>query len=310
MKLCAPIVLALAFWTSPGLRADVTIRYQSEFKTSAALGPAMEPFMKAMQAGSATTVLMRGNQAYTKAGNRIQIFDLVKREMTLIDPAHKTFATFPVSQFADKMADAVPQAKPEQIEAAQQAMASIKTNLDSKLTGNSAEIQGVQAEEREVTLTMDIPIPSGMNQPALNMKLVMHIWTPKKEEVLRVPAIRELTAYEAMRKYILLNPAGMLDKLFGKIPGMSSTMGPMFDEINKIPSVTLRMHVELYMPFLAATAKQTADGPMPGPMMEMNQEVAELSSAPVDASLFEIPKDYAAVPADDMLRDMLHPQAK
>ena len=43
-------------------------------------------------------------------------------------------------------------------------------------------------------------------------------------------------------------------------------------------------------------------------MMEMNQEVAELSSAPVDASLFEIPKDYAAVPADDMLRDMLHPQ--
>jgi len=309
MKLCAPIVLALAFWTSPGLRADVTIRYQSEFKTSAALGPAMEPFMKAMQAGSATTVLMRGNQAYTKAGNRIQIFDLVKREMTLIDPAHKTFATFPVSQFADKMADAVPQAKPEQMQAAQQAMASIKTNLDSKLTGNSAEIQGVQAEEREVTLTMDIPTPSGMNQPALNMKLVMHIWTPKKEEVLRVPAIRELTAYQALQKYIV-NPAGMLDKMFGKMPGMSSTMGPMFDEINKIPSVILRMHMELYMPFLAAAAKQMADGPMPGPMMEMNQEVAELSSAPVDASLFEIPKDYAAVPADDMLRDMLHPQAK
>jgi hypothetical protein len=114
-----------------------------------------------------------------------------------------------------------------------------------------------------------------------------------------------LTAYQALQKYIV-NPAGMLDKMFGKMPGMSSTMGPMFDEINKIPSVILRMHVEMYVPFLSAAAKQMADGPM----MEMNQEVAELSSAPADASLFEIPKDYAAVPADDMLRDMLHPQAK
>lgn len=298
MKLCAPIVLALAFWASPGLRADVTIRYQSEFKPSAALGPAMEPLMKAIQAGSATTVLMRGNQAYTKSGNRIQIFDLVKREMTLIDPAHKIFATFPVSQFADKVAGAVPQAKPEQVEAARQALASIKTNLDSKLTGNSAEIQGVQAEEREVTLTMDIPTPPGMNQPALNMKMVMHIWTPKKEEVLRVPAIRELTAHQALQKYVM-NPASMMDKLFGKMPGMSSTIGPLFDEIDKIPSVILRMHVELYVPLPSATV---------GPMLEMNQEVAELSIAPVDASLFEIPKDYTAVAADDLLRDMLHPQ--
>ena len=43
--------------------------------------------------------------------------------------------------------------------------------------------------------------------------------------------------------------------------------------------------------------------------MEMNQEVAELSSAPVDASLFEIPKDYAAVAADDMIREMVKVQS-
>jgi hypothetical protein len=45
------------------------------------------------------------------------------------------------------------------------------------------------------------------------------------------------------------------------------------------------------------------------PFMEMNQEVAELSSAPVDASLFEIPKDYAAVAADDMIREMVKVQS-
>ena len=78
----------------------------------------------------------------------------------------------------------------------------------------------------------------------------------------------------------------------------------------------LRTHIEMYMPFMAAVAKQTAgqDQTVPAidpdaPLMEMNQEVAELSSAPVDASLFEIPKDYAAVSADDMIREMVKAQS-
>src|ERR1039458_5221318 len=98
--ICASIVLALALWVAPGVRADVTIRYQSEFKPSAAFGPIIAPFMKTVQAGSATSVRMKGNKAYTTSGNWIQIFDFVKQEVTLIDPAHKTFAAFPVSQFA------------------------------------------------------------------------------------------------------------------------------------------------------------------------------------------------------------------
>jgi hypothetical protein len=33
--------------------------------------------------------------------------------------------------------------------------------------------------------------------------------------------------------------------------------------------------------------------------------VAELSSAPVDASLFEVPADYKAGAAEDILQDMI-----
>jgi hypothetical protein len=69
------------------------------------------------------------------------------------------------------------------------------------------------------------------------------------------------------------------------------------------------------MPFLAVVAKQMeAQGQSfpaidpDAPLLEMNQEVAELSSAPVDASLFEIPKDYAAVAVDDMVRNMMKAQ--
>jgi hypothetical protein len=309
------IVLALAVLAAPALRADVTIRYQSEFKPSAALQPILGQFMKAAQAGSEQSVRMKGSKAYTTAGNWIQIFDFVKEEVTLIDPAHKTFATLPVSQLADKMAGALPQPATAQSPEVQQVLASIKSHVDSKATGKTAEIQGVQAEEREVTITMDLPMPASMNQTGPSVRLVMHIWTPKKEEALRVPAIRELTGYQAWQKYVM-NPAGMLDKIFGKMPGMSNTVGPMFDELYKSPSVILRMHMEIYMPLLAALARQKAGQGQAAPaidpdapFMEMNQEVAELSSAPVDASLFEIPKDYAAVAADDMIREMVKVQS-
>jgi hypothetical protein len=270
--------------------------------------------MKAAQAGSEQSVRMKGSKAYTTAGNWIQIFDFVKEEVTLIDPAHKTFATLPVSQLADKMAGALPQPAATQTSDMQQALASIKSHVDSKATGKAAEIQGVQAEEREVTITLDLPMPASMNQTGPSVRLVMHIWTAKKEEALRVPAIRELTGYQAWQKYVM-NPAGMLDKMFGKMPGMSNTMGPMFDELYKNPSVILRMHMEMYMPLLAALARQKAGQGQAAPaidpdapFMEMNQEVAELSSAPVDASLFEIPKDYAAVAADEMIREMVKAQ--
>ena len=308
------MVLALAVLAAPALRADVTIRYQSQLHPSAALQPLMGQFMKTVQAGSEQSVRMKGSKAYTTAGNWIQIFDFVKEEVTLIDPAHRTFATLPVSQLSDRMAGAMPQMTTEQTPDVQQAMASIKSKVDSKMTGKTAEIQGVQAEEREVTVTLDLPMPAATTQTGPSVRLAMHIWTAKKEEALRVPAIRELTGYQVWQRYVM-NPAGMLAKMFGKMPGMSNTIGPMFDELYKNPSVILRMHMEMYMPLLAALAKQKAGQGQAAPaidpdapLMEMNQEVVELSSAPVDASLFEIPKDYAAVPADDMIREMVKAQ--
>jgi hypothetical protein len=96
-------------------------------------------------------------QGVHDVGQRIQIFDFVKQEVTLVDPAHKTFAALPVSQFADKMAGAVPQATAEQMQAAQQAMASIKTNVDSKMTGKTAEIQGIQAKSERLPSPWTFP---------------------------------------------------------------------------------------------------------------------------------------------------------
>jgi hypothetical protein len=271
--------------------------------------------MKTLETATATSIQMKGNKGYTAAAHWTEIFDFVKGDVTLVDPAHKTFAELPVSQLGEKMAAAIPQMSTAQNDSMQQAMASIKTNVESKVTGKTAEIQGVQAEEREVTLTMDIPMPAQMNQTGPTMKMVMHVWTAKKEEALRVPAIRELTGYQTWQRYVM-NPVGILEKLTAKMPGMSNAITPMLEETFKNPSVILRTHIEIYMPFLATLAKQMAaqGKSMPitidpdAPLMEMNQEVTELSSAPVDASLFEVPKDYSAIPVDDMVKGMIKAQ--
>ena len=301
------IILALAL-AVPSIRADVTIRYQSEFQPSAALAPMMGQLAKSMQAASATSIRVKDNKAYTAQGNWIQLFDFVKKEVTLVDPETKTFATFPIEQLSDKLAGALPQPKSTQSPDVQQALASIKSQVDSKATGKTAEIMGVQAEEREITITMDLPLMAAQAGPGL--KLVMHIWNARKEEALRVPAIRELTGYQAWQRYVM-NPTGMLDKMFAKLPGMSNTFTPMFEEMCKNPSVILRMRMEMYVPFLAAFAKRSAGqgqasaADPDAPAMSVTQEVAELSSAPVDASLFEVPKDYTVVSADEIIGKML-----
>jgi hypothetical protein len=102
----------------------------------------------------------------------------------------------------------------------------------------------------------------------------------------------------------------MLEKLPGKLPG-SGPFAPIVEEMeefSKDQSVIPRMHMEVYTPLLAMLAKQTAKpgeaAPAidPGaPLPEMTREVAELSSDPVDAGLFEIAKGYTAAPVSDLL---------
>jgi TonB family protein len=306
----AAVCLALACCAAPGLRADVTIRYETSWKPAADLPPAFAQLVKAaaQNAGTPTVIRMKGHEGYSAAGDVISIIDFETKDLTLVDASHKTFAKLPVSELADRIAAAMPA---EQMKTAQQAMASIKTKVDSKITGRTAVIQSVQAEEREITISIDMPVPSNVTQPSPTIRLVMQIWTALPGEALRVPAIRELTGFNLWQKYFL-NPATTFEKIAGKIPAAAETVTPIFEELSKNQSVILRMHMDMYMPSIAALAQQVAGqtGGSAGaldanaPIMEMNQEVVELSNAPVDASLFEIPKEYSAAPADDLIRGM------
>jgi hypothetical protein len=283
------------------LRADATLRYHTDIQTSAFLPAAS--LDQALGGIRDMVIRIKGNKAYSSQGNLSSIMDLMTQDLTLVDAAHKRFATVPASQYAEQVKTAVP-AVPDQARAA---LASMKTNLESRLTGRTATIQGIEAEEHEFVLTMEMPLPGAPQFASPLMKMVMQVWTAKPEEAQRVPALQEFKNYMASANSAM-NPAEMIKQVLSGLPGMSDNLGTMFAELTKNGAMSLRMHTELFMPFLAIMAQQLPGQAPPAgldpnaALIQMNQEVVELSTSPVDDSLFQVPADYEPASLEEILK--------
>lgn len=271
------LCLALFLTAAPALRADVTVRYKSDM-TGAAMPSGMD---------LSSTTYIKGNKVRTAASGMTMIIDAIKQEITMIDAAHKTFATIPASQYAKGVAGAMPMPAGAASDEVQAMLGKMKTTVDSKNTGRTDAILGIQAVERETTATIEMPMPGDM--PGMQMKMVVHEWTAKPEEVLRLPALRELAALNAWQQYFM-NATGSLDQL----GPMKSALAPL-EEAMRPDGVILRTRTEMSMSMGSPGAAAGAQ-PAATPIMQMGNELVELSAEPVDEALFRIPDDYA--PAD------------
>jgi hypothetical protein len=228
----------------------------------------------------------------------------------MLDRENKHVATVPASQYSEKMLASMPKI-PDQ---ARKMLDSTKVSFDSRKTGRTDVIQGVQAEEREVVLSIEMPIPGG-DQVVPMMTMVMQVWTAKPEEALRVQAIRELTGYNLWTGYFM-NSGDALGKIFGAMPAFGKGLNSMFEEMGKNKAVMLRSQMSLYSSFFAQMAQnmQKQGKPLPStydpdaPIVQVKQEAAELSTAPVEDSTFQVPEGYAAVPMEDLMKTLLQPQ--
>ncbi len=156
----------------------------------------------------------------------------------------------------------------------------MKTSVSStRLTGRTATIQGVEAEEREIVVTVDgppVPSASSGNAPAgPSIRMVMQLWTAKAGEVTRVPAIRELTEY-SLDSYATMNPIANIDKMVKQFPGLASALEPLMKEMHSRTPM-LRMHVDLFMPAMVAILQRMA-AVGDGPFVQVNYELVELST--------------------------------
>jgi hypothetical protein len=289
---------------APLMRADATLRYHTDVKAAGAIeiaGPVDQ-----MLGGMRDMVIqIKGNKAHSSQGKLTSIMDLKTQDLTLIDASNKRFATVPASQYAEQTKKALP-AIPEQ---ARSVFSSMKSNMESRSTGRTDTIQGIQAEEHEFVLTMDMALPGGPPTPAPFMKMVMQIWTAKPEEAQRVPALLEFKNYTASASS--LNPAETIKQLLGGMPGMGDSLAAMAAEMSKNGGLMLRTHTELFMPVLAMMSqqipRQPGQAPLPvldpnAPLMQLNQEVVELSTTPLDDALFQVPADYQAASLEEILK--------
>jgi hypothetical protein len=224
----------------------------------------------------------------------------------LLDPAGKKYGIIQFDKFGDEIAAAMPQ-MPEQAKAA---MAAMKTHVESKTTGRTATIQGIESEEHQIEMTVDGPPMPNMPQSP-TMRMVMHVWIAKTSEIMRVPAVRELAGYHLFAASTM-NPAASIQKAFMQMPGFGEAMAGMAKGLQSGTQVILRMQVEMFMPMFAAMMKQRPAGSdQPGaavdaeaPFMEMNQEATEISTASIADSVFQIPAGYQSVAVSEILKDM------
>lgn len=295
--------LVTAALLAPLLRGDATLRYHTDVKTAAGV-PGLPAGLQADLGGTRDIVVrIKGNQAYSAQGNLSSIMDLTTQDMTLLDNVHKRFARVSANQYAEQVKAAIP-AVPDQARAA---LASMKTSVDSRNTGRTATIQGIQSEEHEFVLIMELP-PGGPPQAGPMMKMRMQIWTARPAEAQRVPALQEFHNYTASAASSM-NPMEMVKQVLGALPGLGDNLSAMIAEISKGGSMSMRVHTEVTMPFLAALAQQGVTLPPgfdPGaPLMEMNQELVELSTDLLDRALFEVPQDYLPASLEEILKGAL-----
>ena len=138
---------------------------------------------------------------------------------------------------------------------ARAALASLKTNFESRSTGQTTTIQGIEAEEREFVVTMDMALPGGPQTSSPFMKMVMQVWTAKPEELERVAALQEFKNYMTSASSAM-NPAQMLKQVLSVMPGIGDNLNAMDAEMNG--ALSLRMHVQVFMSILAMMSQQAA----------------------------------------------------
>ena len=302
-------VAVAALFTMP-LCADVTLRYKTEMKLNPSLPPQMAQQMtKGVETSlpPETTMQFKEGKGYSAAGPFHSICDFTNQRITLLDSEQQRYATTTLDGLAEGMGKMFGDMPPE----ARAAIAAMKITADTRMTGRMATIMGVEAEERELVIGLSGPAMPNM-PPGPMMKMVMQIWTAKSGEAMRVPAIRELTGYN-LWAFATMNPLSSMEKMLKQMPGMGDSMAQVMKDMQVNRTAVLRTRTSMFMPGMAAMIKQMPADKNPlgagfdadTPLLEMNQELAEMSTASVPAKIFEIPEGYTSAPVGDIIKDMM-----
>ena len=289
---------------APLTEADATLRYHTDIQTAALIPTAaLDQTLAGMRD---MVVRIKGNKASSSLGKLTSIVDLMTQEMILVNTGNMRFATTTVGQYGQQVKTALPAVPAE----ARAMLSSMKSHFESRSTGRTEVIQGIQAEEQEFVLSMDMALPGVPAGPSPFMTMVMQVWTAKPEEFERVPVLQEFRSYASMAD-VSLNSTEAIKQILSMMPGIGDSFNTMMAEMSKKGAVSLRIHTEVTLPVLAAMMQQMpqqARQSLPGgldpnaPLIQMTQELVEVSSDPLGNALFVVPADYQMASLEEILK--------
>jgi len=304
LKFRRALLPALLLVACTSLHADVTMRMVWDFKINVALPTPMPqlPFNEIL-------TRIKGDHGYAAIGPIVAITDLATGKVTLLDPKAQQYATVAMADYLSKVAGASGQHTQDIPDQAKQILATMKFDTESRDTGRTDRIHGIDAYEREVVVNISIPVPIPGQANGLHLSLKIQIWKPKASEFERVPALHELAAYNERNKGFG-DPSTVLRQVFGSMPGMGDHLSKMVDELTKGGNVSLGMHMGIFVPGLAKILEQMGAKGLPAlppddqPLVDVNFNLKELSSDKVPDEVFAIPAGYKEVPMEGVLKGM------
>jgi hypothetical protein len=318
------VLLALAI-VAPSLLADGTIRYSSSITRGpmfAAISPASKkPVDLTPRPPTFGTMRLKNGKLEEDSGAFMAMYDSKNSQITLTDPARKVFATGTLEDFVGQILASRP-ARSSLPPQAQMILKSTTTAYASRKTGRTRMTLGLETEETEVTLSLNLTMPPAMlalmpnaglqpGAPVTFFKVVIHMWRPTQAEIQRVPALREFASFWAEQAATNANLeasiSAALQKALGNYPGLGDGLTPMLEDSFKNQGTILKADVELYAPGLAQAGPMLkAQGlvenfDVNAPLLEFTTEAVEVSSAPIDDSAFAAPSDERATTVADFL---------
>jgi hypothetical protein len=309
-------VTALLIFGAPWLLADATLRYTVDFKTAMPLPGGAASLMPV---SGPSVIRVKGDKTISTQGDLTSIDDVAANQTIYVDAAHMRYAAGTIEDFKKAMSSATQSAIPSLPPEVQGVMQMFRADVQTRKTGRTETIQGVRAEETELAFSLNMDLPPGIplppNFPAGGpvMRLVMQIWQAGADDVAKTPGLAEFARHNAGANGLSDNSI-LIRSLPAALPGMEQVMGKFMDTLKDLlsqPGVTLRTHMEGTSPLLAAAAPllRAQGQALPqgldanAPLFSMTSEIVEISTAPIDDSVFQIPEGYRKVEFDEILRD-------
>lgn len=303
---------------APALHADGSLKFKASFKMGSLIPqsvlqqsgkpmPTIEPIVSVIQ--------VQGNKEVAGSGAHQAIYDFSAQQVTVLDPAGKHYATVYMTDYMSQLSAALP-AMPTLPPQAKAVLQMVKAVFSSQKTGKTGTVLGIPVSESIWTLSFELPtnglpLPVPANAPNGTItiaKVVAHAWVANSTDVANNAALNEIMSHRNTTATALFNPQSFVNVL-SDYPGIRDPLAAMVSRYTSDPPAVLKMEAEIYMPIMAHVAPMmAAQGKLPpdfnpnAALGEVDVVADQLSAAPIDPAVFQVPGDYTAMPLPDIMK--------